>query len=314
MLSLSPKTIAILIDAENISHVYCKNIFSKASSYGKITIKKAYGHATSLKSWQESAFQYGIEPELCPQQVSGKGGSDMAMAIGAMDLTHREIVNTICLVSSDSDFSRLATSLRNNGVEVYGMGSKNTLNSYIQSCTDFYQLETEEEKSIPQMLKSAYEDLKNQKADGEGWINLRDVADYIKKQDPELLRNSNQKLSDMIESDGFLEYEDRVDEGMSVGFMRKKDREREESLSKIIVSACEKLEDTADADGWIDLARVGSQIKSDNSEFFEKLRHDQRLSDLVKSSGSLEYKGFVKNGFPAAHVKKKKKKEKDEII
>ena len=146
------KKLAVLIDAENISHKYIKILLDEASNYGSIVYKRIYGDWTSqsVSSWRSAILDYSLLPVQQFSNIKGKNASDSAMIIDAMDLLHTGRLQGFCIVSSDSDFTRLAARLRESEMFVIGMGEKKTPASFISACDRFHYLDVllaEKEKS-----------------------------------------------------------------------------------------------------------------------------------------------------------------------
>lgn len=141
--------LAVLIDADNISHSNIRGMMEEIARYGNATIKRIYGDWTkpNLGGWKNLLLNYAITPIQQFGYTSGKNSTDSAMIIDAMDILYSEKADGFCLVSSDSDFTRLATRLREAGMKVYGIGEKKTPNAFIASCDKFIYLEILEEKA-----------------------------------------------------------------------------------------------------------------------------------------------------------------------
>ena len=137
------KRLAVLIDAENISIRYIKFILDEISNYGIATYKRAYGDWTnpSTAGWKEVVLKNSITPVQQYSYTQGKNSTDSAMIIDAMDILYSGKVDGFCLVSSDSDFTRLAARLREAGMLVIGMGEKKTVEAFRASCSLFKYLE-----------------------------------------------------------------------------------------------------------------------------------------------------------------------------
>lgn len=135
--------IALLIDADNISPKYTPLILSELSKYGKITIRRMYGDWTQdrLHSWMKCYSTYSLTPVMQPNSTPGKNSSDIALIIDAMDILYGGDVQGFCIVSSDGDFNKLATRLREAGKVVIGMGEKKTPESFRVSCERFIFLD-----------------------------------------------------------------------------------------------------------------------------------------------------------------------------
>jgi uncharacterized LabA/DUF88 family protein len=131
--------IALLIDADNTTHKLLKEILSEAGKYGKVTIRRAYGDFTSehLKNWKDGLNSFAIRPMQKFAYTIGKNSTDSAMIIDAMDIMHAETVSGFCIVSSDSDYTGLATRIREQGVFVMGIGRSNTPEAFQKACEVF---------------------------------------------------------------------------------------------------------------------------------------------------------------------------------
>lgn len=135
--------LAVLIDSENISPKYMKCIFDEISNYGITTYKRAYGDWTStrLGGWKDIFLKFAITPIQQYSYTQGKNATDSAMIIDAMDILYSGKVDGFCILSSDSDFTRLAARLREAGMLVIGMGEKKTVEAFRTACTVFKYLE-----------------------------------------------------------------------------------------------------------------------------------------------------------------------------
>ena len=139
--------IALLIDADNISAKYITAILSELSKYGKITIRRMYGDWSQdrLHSWYTTAARHSLTPVMQPNNTPGKNASDIGLIIDAMDILYTGEVQGFCIVSSDGDFNKLATRLREAGKVVIGMGEKKTPESFRVSCERFIFLDVIED-------------------------------------------------------------------------------------------------------------------------------------------------------------------------
>ena len=135
--------VAVLIDAENISGKYVNVILSEANSLGNVTYKRIYGDWTSsqMGNWKTVVLDNSIQPIQQYRNVSGKNSSDSSLIIDAMDLLYQGRVGAFCIVSSDSDFTRLASRLRESEMYVLGMGEQKTPRSFISACNKFSYLD-----------------------------------------------------------------------------------------------------------------------------------------------------------------------------
>ena len=135
--------LAVLIDGDNITSSYVKEMMEEIAKYGNPTIKRIYGDWTkpSLSKWKKVLLENAITPIQQYGYTKGKNATDSAMIIDAMDILYSEKVNGFCLVSSDSDFTRLATRLREAGMKVIGIGEKKTPEPFIVACDKFIYIE-----------------------------------------------------------------------------------------------------------------------------------------------------------------------------
>ncbi len=134
---------AVLIDADNTSPRIVAGLFEEIAKFGEASVRRIYGDFSSprLKSWSDVLQKYAIDPYQQFAYTSGKNASDIALVIDAMDLLHSERFDGFCLVSSDSDFTRLASRLREEGADVYGFGARKTPESFRQACRRFIYTE-----------------------------------------------------------------------------------------------------------------------------------------------------------------------------
>lgn len=220
--------IAVLIDAENVSSKYVKLIMDEVGSYGVATYKRLYGDFTkpSVKSWLSKLQEYAITPVFQYNYTQGKNASDSALIIDAMDILYTENVSGFCLVTSDSDFTKLAMRLRESGMIVIGMGEQKTPSSLVSACENFKYLDllSQESGSVPAGSLSQENRLEETKKESNGipsraeiereiraiieakteeeWINLSEVGITLSKRVPGFdPRNYKyQKLRQLIES------------------------------------------------------------------------------------------------------------------
>ena len=151
--------LAVLIDGDNITSAYVKEMMEEIAKYGNPTIKRIYGDWTKpiLSKWKNLLLENAITPIQQYGYTRGKNATDSAMIIDAMDILYSEKVNGFCLVSSDSDFTRLAIRLREAGMKVFGIGEKKTPEPFIVACDKFIYIEilkTQSDESESELPKS----------------------------------------------------------------------------------------------------------------------------------------------------------------
>ena len=224
---MTDRNFAVLIDADNVSEKYIKPILDELSNDGIITYKRIYGDWTrpSLASWKPALLNFSITPIQQYSYTTGKNATDSAMIIDAMDILYSGNVDGFCIVSSDSDFTRLAARLRESGMYVIGMGEKKTPNPFIAACNRFIYLEVlgQDESSQAQTGKDssgqqssaltvktvnkAIRTIISEVSDEDGWASLSEVGNILLKRYPSFdVRSFGfQKLTPFIKSMGIFE-------------------------------------------------------------------------------------------------------------
>jgi len=146
----------VLIDADNASAAVIGDILAEVASLGTASVKRVYGDFTTsnLQGWKAVLAEYAIQPIQQFRNTTGKNATDSALIIDAMDLLHTRQLRGFCLVSSDSDFTRLATRIREDGVPVYGFGEEKTPSSFIKACDRFVYTEIFKTKKATSSQKS----------------------------------------------------------------------------------------------------------------------------------------------------------------
>lgn len=228
--------LAVLIDADNISYSNTKGMMEEIAKYGTPTFKRIYGDWTkpTLTGWKNVLLENAITPVQQYSYTIGKNSSDSALIIDAMDILYSGKVDGFCIVSSDSDFTRLATRLREAGMQVFGIGEKKTPSSFIASCNKFIYVEilkqapkpevvekknvkkkfkknVPAEKGIDKELIKLISDSISDLAEEDGWVYLGVLGNLILKKKPDFdARNYGyKKLIDMIRKIGELEVDER---------------------------------------------------------------------------------------------------------
>jgi uncharacterized LabA/DUF88 family protein len=140
---MANERLAVLIDADNAQASCLQELLSEVARYGTATVKRAYGDWTTpnLKAWKDLLHQHAVQPIQQFRYTQGKNATDSALIIDAMDLLYTGHLHGYCLVSSDSDFTRLATRLRESGAAVYGFGEKKTPAPFVAACDKFIYTE-----------------------------------------------------------------------------------------------------------------------------------------------------------------------------
>jgi uncharacterized LabA/DUF88 family protein len=208
--------LAVLIDADNVPYSNIKGMLEEIAKYGNPTFKRIYADWTkpTVSGWKSVLLEYAITPIHQYSYTTGKNATDSAMIIDAMDILYSGRVDGFCIISSDSDFTRLATRLREAGMKVFGLGEKKTPTAFISACDKFIYLEildkyksAEEEvtspaKAKPKNTRASGENGKqpispvtanlvklisdsiNDLADESGWTFLGDLGNLLLKKQP----------------------------------------------------------------------------------------------------------------------------------
>lgn len=213
--------LAVLIDAENAQASLSSELLAEIAKYGIVNVKRAYGDwtTTTLKGWKNVLHKHAIQPIQQFSYTQGKNASDSSLIIDAMDLLHSNHLDGFCLISSDSDFTRLATRIRESGLVVYGFGEEKTPEAFISACDKF--IFTEVLKAKPQ-LPIQNQDTQNKLKEivisaikavskEDGWAALSGVGGYITKNNPSFdSRNyGHEKLGKLIKSLDYMVCEER---------------------------------------------------------------------------------------------------------
>jgi uncharacterized protein (TIGR00288 family) len=190
------RNIAVFIDAENISHNFLEDITENVALYGVVSVRRIYGDWTSekMKGWKPLLLEYAIQPIQQFSNTVGKNSTDSALIIDAMDLLYLQHFDCFCIVSSDSDFTRLASRIREQGKYVVGIGEKKTPSSFVNACNEFIHIEPPnnrerkpESKSTEKLNKTEIllEKAVDQLADSSGWVMLSQLMQYIRQVKPD---------------------------------------------------------------------------------------------------------------------------------
>lgn len=243
--------LAVLIDAENASPKIAEALFTEIATLGEASARRIYGDFASaqIQGWTRVLARFAIQPQQNFANTKGKNSGDIALVIDAMDLLHSGRFDGFCLVSSDADFTRLASRIREEGVDVYGFGERKTPESFRQACTRFIYTEnltgravSEDDEAEPaaapagagrgrkasagkrppseaaRLIATVIADMDE---DGAGWVNAGGIANRLRNAYPDFDQRSYgfAKLSDLIRATGRFEVETS-----SGGAMRVRDR------------------------------------------------------------------------------------------
>ncbi len=220
--------LAVLIDADNAQPSIVEGLLAEVAKYGTAHVKRIYGDwtGTRLTGWKQTLLVHSIQPIQQFGYTQGKNATDSAMIIDAMDLLYTGRFDGFCIVSSDSDFTRLAARIRESGLTVYGFGERKTPEPFVKACDKFIYTdiliprvegvpatpapsarEPAKDKQLTGLLRTAVEG----SSDESGWASLAAVGNLIAKQAPDFdPRNYGfRKLSDLVEASRQFDMEER---------------------------------------------------------------------------------------------------------
>jgi uncharacterized LabA/DUF88 family protein len=242
--------LALLIDGDNASSKIVAGLLAEIANYGTASVKRIYGDWTkpNLNGWKECLLEHSIQPVQQFAYTTGKNATDGAMIIDAMDLLYTGRFSGFCIVSSDSDFARLAARIREQGVTVYGFGERKTPRPFITACDKFVYFDVlnaageqkEAEAAAPKAIaakpapakatldRAALEMLTKAvtaSADEDGRANLARVGAHLAKQSPDFdARNFGfPRLSELVEASGIVEVE-RIGDNPKIIMVRLKNK------------------------------------------------------------------------------------------
>jgi hypothetical protein len=223
----SNQKLAVLIDADNAQSSIIQELLAEVSRHGVASVKRAYGDwtTTNLKGWKDTLHRMAIQPMQQFSYTTGKNSTDSSLIIDAMDLLHGGKLDGFCLVSSDSDFTRLATRIREAGLAVYGFGEKKTPEAFVAACDRFVYTEilrppaAEQAKPVAEEARAPAPALRpmvtravEAAAREDGWASLSLVGSFLLKTNPSFdPRNYGcQKLGELMRLQKYLEIRESV--------------------------------------------------------------------------------------------------------
>ena len=218
-------SLAVLIDADNAQASNIRDLLAEVSRYGRATVKRAYGDWTTphLQKWKSYLNEFAIQPIQQFAYTTGKNATDSSLIIDAMDLLYSGDLNGFCLVSSDSDFTRLASRIREAGLSVYGFGERKTPQAFVAACDKFIFTEIlkpgqkgesdETLEPLEPLLRNAV--TATQRDDG--WATLSSIGSLIAKNHPSFdARNYGfQKLGELVRKQPYIDVREETGEGSS---------------------------------------------------------------------------------------------------
>jgi hypothetical protein len=209
--------LAVLVDADNTSPKQAKELLDEIAKYGTPTIKRAYGDWTTqqLEGWKKELLSHAIQPMQQFANTQGKNSTDSALIIDAMDLLYAANVEGFVIVSSDSDFTRLATRLRESGMTVYGIGRRNTPQAFVTACDRFIYLdllgkEQPEPESTPQDLRGMLSAAISSTSKDDGWSSLGEVGSYLSNSNAafDARDYGHSKLGELVRAEPYIDVQE----------------------------------------------------------------------------------------------------------
>ena len=256
--------LAVLIDGDNTTPTIIEALLAEIAKYGSATVKRAYGDWTtpSLRGWKEVINAHAIQPMQQFAYTTGRNATDSALIIDAMDLLYTGNLDGFCLVSSDSDFTKLASRLRESGKTVYGFGEPKTPQSLVAACDKFVYLDVLRRPEKPKASEEAAADTAPTRrsagelrgdaklvkllrdgidaaSDDDGWANLGGVGSYIAKQAPDFdSRNwGYAKLVDLVSAIALFEVQRSAGQGVQVREKPKRQQAKKTAPKKAITKS-----------------------------------------------------------------------------
>ena len=239
------RRLAVLIDADNAQPAVIEGLLAEIAKYGVASVKRIYGDFTSTRmtQWKQALLKHSINPVQQFAYTSGKNATDSSLIIDAMDLLYTQRFDGFCLVSSDSDFTRLAQRVREEGLTVYGFGEKKTPDAFVQACDKFIYTEvlrTESESSAPAKAKPVAKPAKS------------------------AAKATPPKPATATPAPPVVEQKSKASEALPLALIR------------------QAIEDASDDSGWAFLGAVGSYLNKIRPDFDPRLYGHRKLSDLLK--------------------------------
>lgn len=310
------KKIAVLIDAENVSSKYIKIIMDEAAKYGQVTYRRIYADWTKtiMTSWKATLLEFSLTPMQQFSYTTGKNSTDSAMIIDAMDILYTGRVDGFCLITSDSDFTRLAARLREAGMTVVGMGEAKASKSFVAACQNFAFLDVIAEKIEAEKARRAAEkakaeaearaeDLAKEKAAAEeeaerqaGFLGIKGKLARLKEK---LTRKKKGKAEK--EPKKFPKAKSQsaspapADQPAAVVHPEKKKSAKQATFSEVEKAARVIVRENVDEEGWVTVSRVGQLLLEKYPGFNVKDYGYAKLRTFLNSTGAYKLKA-VRHG------------------
>ncbi len=299
--------IAVLIDAENVSSKYVNIILQEASSLGNLIYKRIYGNWTTslLNSWKKELLDNAIQPIQQYSNTTGKNSSDSALIIDAMDLLYQKNLDAFCIVSSDSDFTRLASRLRESEMYVMGMGEQKTPRAFISACNKFVYLDLiyKANKESANKAKKKPAPKKKQPTShalAKTEVASTELAKSTRKAEaskPEKKQRAGQHVDAAVNEDRATEKNLRQSAGDHDQHPEAQDEELGNGSDIIAVENAlrEIAEEFSGDDGWIHSSSLGARLARRLPDFDTRNFGFKKFVPFIESLGYFESKSVKEN-------------------
>ncbi len=277
--------LAVLIDAENVPRNSMKAIMEEAAIYGTPTIKRIYGDWTSpnVGAWKSLLLENAVTPIQQYSYTTGKNSTDSAMIIDAMDILYEGKTDGFCIVSSDSDFTRLAIRLREAGMKVIGMGEQKTPVAFRVACDKFIYIEVIRAASQTKQKEASAKQEKQKSAARK----TRQKADKA------------QQEADKQEKEAQAKAQETQNHKEEHGETQKKDQKVPEEIVKLIVDS---VSDIADEEGYAFMGELGNLLLKKQPDFDPRNFGFTKLTPLIRSIGRFEIDARVTDSTGTKHI------------
>ena len=241
------RRLAVLIDADNAQPAVIEGLLAEIAKYGVASVKRIYGDFTSTRmtQWKQALLKHSINPVQQFAYTSGKNATDSSLIIDAMDLLYTQRFDGFCLVSSDSDFTRLAQRLREEGLLVYGFGEKKTPDAFVQACDKFVYTEVLRTEAPPRTA-------------------AKPAAAAPAKKAAKSAPQKPAPVAAPVAPIAVAEAKEKTGEPLPIALIR------------------QAIEEASDENGWAFLGSVGSYLNKIRPDFDPRLYGQRKLSDLLK--------------------------------
>lgn len=307
------KRFAVLIDADNISDRYIKTILDEMAGEGEVTYKRIYGDWTkpALAPWKKVLLEYSVTPIQQYSYTTGKNATDSAMIIDAMDILYSGNVEGFCLVTSDSDFTRLASRLRESGMLVVGMGEKKTPKAFTTACNKFKYLDIlSGSKASSKSSKAEKEKAKAEKEKAAAAKAEKDKAEKEKAEKEKAAKAEKAAKGGKLKSVKVIPKQ-KEEPPVELHEELPEEEETITPLDAIRRSLIDILREDSDEDGWVSTSDLGNKLLKRYSDFDVRNYGYSKLTPFLKSLKGFEMKSVRSENSSVKQVYLREEQESD---